>query len=94
MKPYKTLREIDQACRKVDSCVAQSDSFMYKCFPFLLKLLVETNEQLREMTTLLKTVTKIQRKKEPSEYNLFIAEKRASGRSFEEAVRLWRERRQ
>ena len=42
MKAYKDLKEIKEACRKVDSCSSGSDGFMYKCFPYLIEQMMET----------------------------------------------------
>jgi hypothetical protein len=59
MKGYKNLKEIEQACKEVNSCACGSDSFMYKCFPLLLKQLVEINQKLSKLEgkrTVIKTI--------------------------------------
>ena len=89
MKPYRTLTEIKKECRKVSSTIADSDAFMYKCFPYFLEQLTETNKNLVSVIELLKRNLK-KKKRKPTEYNLFIAKQMKSGKSLREAVENWK----
>ena len=86
-EPIKTIKDLESKFRKAKTGVSDDTVFTANAIMFLAYEIIKINK------TLIKVAERIKKakKREPSAYNLFIAEQRANGKSFEEAIELYRE---
>ena len=93
-KPYTSLKEIEKECKKIKSSAVGTDRFMALCFPFLIEQLRDSHNLIYQMASDIKYLrTHLKsKKKNPSEYNLHIAFEISSGKTFQEAIKSWKER--
>lgn len=78
-KEFKTLNQVVRNFRKLKSCATDTDDFMSRCFPLLLKQLIEMNEKLDKLG---------KHKREPTEYQLKIGKYMKEGKSLQEAHKM------
>jgi len=83
MKGYKNLKQIEKGCKEVKSVVSGDTSFMYKCYPFICKQLVEINEKIGKVSK--------RKKYKPSAWNRFAGEYLRQGKTIKEAAKAWKE---
>ncbi len=87
MSEYTTLKQIEKACRDVDSCASGSDGFMYKCFPYMMEQLTEIKDQLIQLNQVLS-----KKKREPSEWSMFLGKYLKEGKTIQEASEDWKKK--